>query len=794
MVTVLMISALVIIMATVLLTLVLLNYYTKVQNTKNQKNFYNAESAMEEVRMGLVTEASQSAALAYSDTLSQYGDLAESERMKTFQKIFFQEMQKKLQYNNNRDYYDCDLLDSYISDELKNAGAKFETRNDEIDNKLDDKTLEAGERCLLLHNVKVSFQDAEGNYSEIETDIEIKYPQIDFGNASSLTNLLCYALIAGEDTQNGERLSVILSDPNNRSVDATVYGNAYLGTGLTRLTGQNTNLTFAQKDKSKSYVIGGDVRIRQHSSLTLEQVEAWLQNLVVQTDSGMTTKGSSLFLQNDIVLEGEDAVVTLDGDFYGFGNPAAMESSTCYQENIKHDKLGKIQDAFWRNPADFSSSIIINGGAGTKADLSKVNNFMIAGTAYINANKPRNTFDGNNKQLNSVANKVTGSVKTGQSVMTISDQRAYLVPADLVGKGFEHGGANPMTADMWKNLREEMEQKGLDFTENLVDMEASSSELGTSLSALGVNRWDVTAIQTAGTSMFYLFMHFEDQQSENAFVKSYYSMANHAATLRENLQTYSGDKADGQGTYIKRGGVTLPSEKENAMRFYMQGNAISSQANRLLISDTLMLDADGKEAGSILEREAGFMDSYAGLLANLEKKYEALSTAQKRQILFDNLFDEGQSVFSNIKNNSYFVSEDGVGALVGGKDVVVSDAVKKLRETARDKNGNKHGDATLHLIITKGTVTVDQDFDGLIIAEKTITIEGGCKKIAQNPAKVYEAFVKSKTSGGQCPRDFLDTKTGYAIVGDEDEEDAADRKEGKVSLSDTVAYCNWEKH
>ena len=71
---VLTIIALVTVLATVILTMALWNYYAKLQNEQNKMNFYDAESALEEIRMGLMTEVSIAAQEAYVETLSTYSE------------------------------------------------------------------------------------------------------------------------------------------------------------------------------------------------------------------------------------------------------------------------------------------------------------------------------------------------------------------------------------------------------------------------------------------------------------------------------------------------------------------------------------------------------------------------------------------------------------------------------------------------------------------------------------------------------------------------------------------------
>lgn len=62
-VNVLLIASITVILASGILVVVLYNYYMKNQNIKSQQNFYDAETAMEEIRMGLTVDVSKAASI-----------------------------------------------------------------------------------------------------------------------------------------------------------------------------------------------------------------------------------------------------------------------------------------------------------------------------------------------------------------------------------------------------------------------------------------------------------------------------------------------------------------------------------------------------------------------------------------------------------------------------------------------------------------------------------------------------------------------------------------------------------
>lgn len=746
-VTVMVIASLVIVMATVLLSVVLLNFYMKRQNNQSQENFYSAEAAMEEIRMGLVTEVSKAVTIAYTDTLTNYNDLTEVEKTEHFRKIFLEQLQDRLKEENNKQLYSRALLTSF----LKEEGAKLETPGDGVSNALNDMSLEAGGRCLVLKNVSVSYTDEQDNFTQITSDIDLCYPDIDFAKASSLNNILCYALIAGEHTVDKERLSFVTGDNN---VDAEIRGNVYLGTGITDIT-KGSKLSFSSGGSATGYVVGGDVKLEQ-AQVSVDGMETWLQNIKVSNQSIFNTEKCDSYLQNDLVLDGAGTNATLSGSLYAFGNPEAIKEADCYE--VDRIKGGSIKDAMDDNVADFSSSVIVNGRSGTKLDLSELQNLMIAGTSYINTKKHHTQYthgDGND------------SVATGQSVMTTSDQRAYLVPGELLG-------ANPMPAKDYQELKASiMESKG--YTDeaqikstDLVDFDASIPGMGVSLHQLGVTSIQTSAIQVNGAgSIYYFFMQFEDQAKRNSYAKKY---GNRNSKLEQNVNTYAPE------------GITMPNPSSNPLSFYLEGNALSTKGG-LIVSDTLE-----QKSEDLLKREKGFADSYAGLLANLTKDYKSLTDKQKTSILFDNIVKEED--INGI--TEYYVSTNGIGAVVTAGDISVSTAGEQVkRQSVKDKDGNAHDDATINLIISKGDVTVDKDFEGLIFCQGTIKVKNGCKEIKQNSTKAGIALFQSQNKDGKYPGQYLENESYYSIGGISDPNGEDD---GTVRLLDFVTYSNWEKH
>ena len=180
------------------------------------------------------------------------------------------------------------------------------------------------------------------------------------------------------------------------------------------------------------------------------------------------------------------------------------------------------------------------------------------------------------------------------------------------------------------------------------------------------------------------------------------------------------------------------------------------------------------------------------------KTISADIAAQYRQLCSNltesgNSFDEDGTVFANVIRKEELedylkahhakkilftsVSDSGLQACVAKEDITLSELGSKVR-----------------LIITTGNVTVDKDFDGLILAGGKIVIENGAAAISDN--KMELADVLSATTGAEketvTPLAFFRQGGGSLLEG---AREAYTDENGNLVLdySELVYYVNWTK-
>lgn len=721
-VNVLILISIAVILTSAVLIAVLYNFYMKQQDTEAQQNLYDAEAAMEEIRMGLISEVSEAAAFAYGETLSHYSDATQVQKTENFQKAYRDELKKRLLAKSGELWYNRDVLYGYLKHTKWNGnyGAVITTKDGQ-------NALNVEKKGLVLKNVSVSYTDKRDNQTQITTDIVLNYPAIDFEKSDAKENILCYGLIAGdgyEQTESGETV---------------ITGNAYLGkqakveNGSLILCGANGNLGRT--------VIEDDLLGDNTVSLSAENMELWTKNVVLDNSSSFVSN-HTLYVANDITLN-KNAQAVLSGNLYAYGNPDAAE-----QTKSLSDKKDDIKE----EAANYSSSVILNGKI-AKLDMSGLGKMMISGVSYINGMDDSDA--GHIKKV---------PVASGQSVMTKGDQRAYLIPGELIGAGYEEGGSNPMTAEQWKALRERIcMNKGYASedeirAEDIVDFQKGVPGIGVSLASLGAgNGYDKAAMTVTGGfgTMYFLFMKFDTQEDRNSFVRKYYQRAINYNMLKDNISYYAG------------GGVMMPSEAGTSYNMYLQGNALTSEGANLVVADTLTSAANTpEEAENRLQQEIACYDSFFTITKTLSSNYEELTAEEKQRNIFQNLV-----AAEEIKSEKTFVDEEGNKAVV--------------------TNGNyaiKNTNAGVNLVIAKGDVSVHRDFEGLILCAGKVTVKSGCNITAD--AKKVASILQSEYEDGKTPAVYIRNLSSYLIGGVGDTEE----QEGSISLSETVNYNNWKKN
>lgn len=353
----------------------------RLKTTERQatRDFYSAETAVDEIRAGVQAIVSGAIATSYKYALETYSSGAHiTERFET---RFLEDLKRASLFTNSGTKYDVSVLESFVSDPsritVEAASGGLVVHN-------------AVEDTLILRDIQVTYTGTDDYTTRIRTDLSISMPEFAYiMSATSISGLPQHALIAKEALQQNIGMTTI-----------EIHGSAYAGTMLlggnagSRMTIEKGTLVCA----GEAQVTGSTANGR----LTTEpSVKFWAGRIAVDGGSSAALGGETRVL-DDLELAGSRASVVLSGSYYGFGD-------------------GTSDDGRRSGQANRSSAILVNG-LNAHLDVSGLNRLMLAGRGYIS------------DSLYAGAVSEGRTVGMLESVSVRSNQQMYLVdPAYLTG-------------------------------------------------------------------------------------------------------------------------------------------------------------------------------------------------------------------------------------------------------------------------------------------------------------------------------------------------------------------------
>lgn len=736
MVTVIIAIALVTILCSIVLEISYLNYKMKQTNLKSKDNFYSAETALDEISMGLQNEViSPAISEAYLTVMEEYAlyDTTEkkNERM---QQVYYERIWAKIGVAGGFDKYDPAYLLSFVTqqwDDTTSSGVLITGGSCNM------ATYEG--KGVVLEGVEVYYRDTAGYSTTITTDIRLVCPVMQFGNSTTLPDIMQYCVIADTNT-------VITSVSNTNPVN--FKGNVYAGNIDVNAASSAFAVTF---DDFSALVSKSNVNVNKGTVTFNGSGNLWTSSIVL--DSAMVTINSGANLSNDVNLKGNRSNIHIANRFNGYGCDI--------------------------NDASKSSAILVNGTEST-VDFSGAENVTIAGHAFVGTKQ---------NNLGAIGNTTTGAGKnafTGESIAIKSNQFMYLVPGECIGVPYTEKtvsgvttrtygksmyGANPMTATQYNNIN----VPGVEAVVTNVVV----SKLGHSLAgyiSMNGSTPDIEKVfvrSNSGETMVYFYMTFANETSANQYFKDYYSLN------KAEVDSY-------YDVYAKN--IIIPNVA-NMVRLQTAGNILkyNGTTDTVTALDNTVNDASIKLAAS--------SSLYSAQMASLCKRL--LTTGAD-----DFISKDADGVFGNIVDVAAFktfVNAVGAGA---PKEVVFPEAPVSGAATAScyavlvnnegsteyvyDSAKDNLYDGKLHLIIATGNVRVSHDFNGLIFTDGTVTVEPGVKLTA-DPDNVRLAL-RLKSASDKYVYEYMLDGANIANVGAKVGDTVT-----SLNLADMVVYENWKK-
>ena len=731
------------ILVSTLLAIGLYNYQMKMTDKGAKNNFYSAEMAMNEIKAGLSQQVSAALSDSYINVMQNYGKYTtDADRTTVFRNTYEADLTNGLKDpafsgQSNTYRYQLTTLRGYLSPAFQDQTTVSCTLADNTANMV------AYQEGILLKDIKVTYTNDKGYVSIIQTDILLKFPEIDFVNAMALPDLYNYALIGNHGIYLQDGTSIITG---------SLYGGAAAAATATDnggiVVGNNSTLQI----KSADYVVSGsDLLTKSGGTTRLDETSTlWTKNIV--NDSSALSIANKAYVANDLTVIGNGSNITLAGSYYGYGNSAD-------------------------NLAASSSSILING-IHTSLDLSTLDRLVLAGKAYVAATK-----------VNAGSGNTNTDVGMGQSVAAKSDQLAYLVPEECVGyevttdtAGVKtYGkcllGKNPVYASDLQAAQTTAAAEGAALEE--VYTGKTMTSMGKTLDYYGAKMQKVY-YQTVNTNPWvYYFISFPSQQMADQFFRDYYT-ANH-----QKMDTYLSNYI----ASLKINTALLTNTTDTtAFRLYMAGNMLIptgnatgasnvqvTEGNYNIVKDTLTDDGlKNFELNSEFQSDA---DIYSALCSKLVPNKTSLTADQLSKDVYQNTINEAKfhEVMTELaktnKNTLIFTG-------TGGVQAAFSDAAEYTPSGADLNN--------IHLIVASGDVKITGNYTGLIIAKGKITLAGGAR-ITADAKLASKAMMLSNTSPDVKVLDVFLDATSLAT------QSAGAQKDSTIQAMDLVTYQNWTK-
>jgi len=297
----------------------------KVTERQSKADFYDASTAMDEIRAGVQKYASDAIAGAYKTVLINYNYPDFIPTGSTMEEQFKSEFKSNILKSDlfSAGKYSLTALEGMTGTEASVTGScSFDTAAD----------------AIVLENVSVTYTDSKHYTTTVSSDISIGMPEFSYVVSNySVSNLPSFAIIAKNTLKEG-----------NTVTSHTVSGSAYAGSILAEKSMAFSGGTVVCKGLTETE--GNGAALATSDTTTL-----WASRVKVGASSSMTLKGNT-YVQDDLDLTGVNATTALSGGYYGFGDSTTDSTK--------------------------SSAILVNA-TGTTLNLSGLTRLMLAGHSFV---------------------------------------------------------------------------------------------------------------------------------------------------------------------------------------------------------------------------------------------------------------------------------------------------------------------------------------------------------------------------------------------------------------------------
>lgn len=776
-------------LVSILLTTSLVNFKMKNVNERGKDTFYSAEQVLDEINVGLQRIVSDSMSAAYLEIMNNYPSYDARTKNEMLTTMYYENLWEALEVpGSHHAYYDVAAMENmFLKDTTKwhanptSDGGGYGA----IVVAIDDSGAETKQGNMItylkdgvvLKNLKVYYKDEMGFVSVIQTDIRLSYPDFDFAATSELPNVIYYSFI----TDSGATIATT----GTVDISGNIYTNNLKFTGPTSTGAKTTVTTSGNNVMTVKY----NFDLKNTKMTTESGTVVWAKNLIL--DSSEAQVDGVVQLANDLNLKGKSSKVKLIGELVGFGYGANSNKS---------------------------SAILVNGKE-SDLDFSQLKKITIAGRSYIGAHKAKVT-----SVVSPTDATENNDLQMGESLAVKSNQIFYLVPAGAVGVDEMTGrsvyGKNPLTKAEYENLKTLIANNASDVNHNYVEIsdKVEVSSLGTTLKDYvayngafpKAEKVFVPVSDTGVGYLVYFYMAFGDAEKANNYFGAYYAK-NH-----DSIDRYV-------DFYLDE--IKIP-DTSNLVKFRTVGNMMVN--NRTTSSGYTLVNANSNTTTEGTGSLRSDMDQYS-------KKFDSMCTKlisnytyapgtscpagdtvelddKDYQIVYENIVDittpnmgidywisnavDGNTGIGNVTTHTVATAATPlrpnmnkrgwveVEDIAGGKKAIIcNDPTHTISVGASDD---------VNLIISDGDVVVHGDFNGLILCNGTLDVDGADSQLHASPSLVRDCLKYSYVDAGTGQTNSI------ALVlrdGNEYIYSSLDNmgETANLALGGLISYENWKK-
>lgn len=461
------------ILGSVLLSATATNLQMKKIDQRSKHNFYETESAFDEIKTGLEELVASALEEAYIRVMENYITYSKEQKKQLFSKTFIDEMAEQLGGSSDAFFYNTSELSNFIKQspaQLKVAEGKNLLLKDTFDPSMP--------QFITLKNVTVSYTDHNNYKTSISSDIVINTPNLDFDDIK-MTERVHFPVFPDYSLISDQGISL------DAAMNVKVEGNLYAGVdGIYLNHGSSLYLS-----GGRDIITRGDIQVAERSMLKISDYPSiWAKNMA--TLKGSNTASPTIidiegkcYIADDLMLNAKYSDVTIRGEYYGYSYRAA-------KGGLSEDEL---------QSAENSSAVIING-SNSKLNLEGTDTLLISGRAYLDP-----TSRGNESGLDQ------GKVFTGESLAVKGNQYAYLVPSEYLWSG-----SNPVTAAEYSSKPAGVAE--VDYSKLPADASLDLRDY--------VDGYSKIFYQSGTQNLIYYYLKFKSEEKANEYLQDYYALMN----------------------------------------------------------------------------------------------------------------------------------------------------------------------------------------------------------------------------------------------------------------------------